>query len=214
MQITEIFHSIQGESSRAGLPCTFVRLTACNLRCQWCDTTYSFYGGTKMTLEQIMQQIEYFGCRLVEITGGEPLLQQEVYALMDYLLTEEYQVMLETSGERLLDRVPEKVFKIVDVKCPDSGAADTFNFDNIQYLNPHDEVKFVIASRRDYEFARTFTSSHRLCERVASVIFSPVHKAMAADEMARWMLEDKLQTPIRFGWQLHKSIWGPDTPGV
>jgi len=167
-----------------------------------------------MTLDQIMQQIEDFDCRLVEITGGEPLLQQEVYALMDRLLVDGYQVMLETSGERLIDRIPEKVFKIVDVKCPDSGAANTFNSGNIQYLNPHDEVKFVIASRQDYEFARAFTSSHQLCERVSSVIFSPVHEAMAADEMARWMLEDKLQTPIRFGWQLHKTIWGPDTPGV
>ena len=214
MQITEIFHSIQGESSRVGLPCTFVRLTACNLRCRWCDTEYSFYGGTKMTLDEVMARVDSLGCRLVEITGGEPLLQQEVYALMERLLAQGYDVMLETSGERLIDRVPREVVKIVDVKCPDSGEPDTFAIENLNHLQPDDELKFVIATRRDYEFARDFTHNHKLTDRVAAVIFSPVHGELAPPDLARWMLEDKLESPIRFGGQLHKVIWGADTPGV
>ena len=214
MQITEIFHSIQGESSHVGLPCTFVRLTACNLRCRWCDTEYSFHGGTKMTLDEVMAKVDSFGCRLVEITGGEPLLQQEVYALMERLLAQRYDVMLETSGERLIDQVPREVVKIVDVKCPDSGEPDTFAGENLDHLQPHDELKFVIAGRHDYEFARDFTHNHKLTDRVATVIFSPVHGELAPADLARWMLEDKLEAPIRFGGQLHKVIWGADTPGV
>ena len=214
MQITEIFHSIQGESTRAGLPCTFVRLTACNLRCRWCDTEYSFYGGAKMTLEEVMTKVDGFGCGLVEITGGEPLLQEEVYPLMDRLLSERYRVMLETSGERLINRVPAEVVKVVDVKCPDSGEPDTFALQNLDHLSPHDELKFVIATRRDYEFARDFTRRHKLTDRVAAVIFSPVHGEPAPADLAGWMLEDKLEAPIRFGWQLHKVIWGAETPGV
>ena len=214
MQITEIFHSIQGESTRAGLPCTFVRLTACNLRCRWCDTEYSFYGGTKMTLDEAMEKVEGFGCRLVEITGGEPLLQQEVYPLMDRLLADGYRVMLETSGERPIDRVPSEIVKIVDVKCPDSGEPDTFALKNLDHLSRHDELKFVIATRRDYEFARDFTRRHKLTDRVAAVIVSPVHGELDPAELARWMLDDKLESPIRFGGQLHKVIWGPDRPGV
>ena len=167
-----------------------------------------------MTLEQVVEQVEAFGCHLVEVTGGEPLLQQEVYPLMNRLLDEGYQVMLETSGERLIDRVPTEVIKVVDVKCPDSGEPATFDLNNIPYLQPHDELKFVIATRRDYEFAREFTFSHQLCERVAAVIFSPVHEEVEAKKVAEWMLEDKLESPICFGWQLHKVIWGPDTPGV
>ncbi len=214
MQITEIFHSIQGESSRVGLPCTFVRLTACNLRCRWCDTEYSFYGGTKMTLDEVMARVDSLGCRLVEITGGEPLLQQEVYALMERLLAKRYDVMLETSGERLIDQVPREVVKIVDVKCPDSGEADTFAGENLDHVQPHDELKFVVSTRRDYEFARDFTHDHKLTDRVAAVIFSPVHGELAPANLAGWMLEDQLESPIRFGGQLHKVIWGPDRPGV
>lgn len=213
MQITEIFRSIQGESTYAGLPCTFVRLTGCNLRCVWCDTEYSFYGGSKMTLDEILLKVEEFGVRLVEITGGEPLLQEEVYPLMERLLREGYTVMLETSGERPIDRVPPQVIKIVDVKCPDSGEADTFAPRNLEYLAPHDQIKFVITGRRDYEFAREFTAAHNLTARSEAVIFSPVHGKVDLPEMAAWILEDGLQQ-VRFGSQLHKVIWGADAHGV
>lgn len=213
MQVTEIFRSIQGESTYAGLPCTFVRLTGCNLRCVWCDTEYSFYGGAKMTLDEVMAKVDDFGGRLVEITGGEPLLQEEVYALMGRLLGKGYTVMLETSGERPIERVPREVIKIVDVKCPDSGEGDTFALPNLEQLAPHDQVKFVIATRRDYEFARDFTRNNRLHERTAAVIFSPVHGSVDLPQMAQWILEDGLDH-VRFGSQLHKTIWGADATGV
>ena len=213
MQITEIFKSIQGESTHAGLPCIFVRLTACNLRCTWCDTEYSFQGGTKMTLDDVLGRVRAFGGKLVEITGGEPLLQEEVYALMDRLLAEGYRVMLETSGERPIDRVPREVIKIVDVKCPDSGEPDTFAMENLSHLAPHDQIKFVIATRRDYEFARDFTRRHRLDERTAAVIFSPVHGQLDLADMAQWILDDALEN-VRFGYQLHKLIWGAEARGV
>ena len=213
MQITEIFKSIQGESTHAGLPCIFVRLTACNLRCTWCDTEYSFQGGTKMTLDEVLGRARAFGGKLVEITGGEPLLQEEVYALMDRLLAEGYRVMLETSGERPIARVPREVIKIVDVKCPDSGEPDTFAMENLGHLAPHDQIKFVIATRHDYEFARDFTRRHQLDERTAAVIFSPVHGQLDLADMAQWILDDGLEN-VRFGYQLHKLIWGAEARGV
>ena len=213
MQITEIFKSIQGESTYAGLPCTFVRLTACNLRCTWCDTEYSFYGGTRMTLDEVLERARSFGGKLVEITGGEPLLQDEVYPLMERLLAEDYKVMLETSGERPIDRVPHEVVKIVDVKCPDSGEPDTFAMKNLEHLAPHDQIKFVIATRRDYEFARDFTREHNLTARTAAVLFSPVHDQVDLKQMAQWILDDGLEE-VRFGYQLHKIIWGAEAKGV
>jgi 7-carboxy-7-deazaguanine synthase len=213
MQITEIFKSIQGESTHAGLPCIFVRLTACNLRCTWCDTEYSFHGGTKMTLDEVLGRVRAFGGKLVEITGGEPLLQEEVYPLMDRLLGEGYRVMLETSGERPIARVPSEVIKIVDVKCPDSGEPDTFAMENLNHLTAHDQIKFVIATRRDYEFARDFTRRHQLDERTAAVIFSPVHGQLDLADMAKWILDDGLEN-VRFGYQLHKLIWGAEARGV
>lgn len=213
MQITEIFKSIQGESTYAGLPCIFVRLTGCNLRCTWCDTEYSFYGGTRMSLDEIMERVRGFGGKLVEITGGEPLLQREVYPLMERLLGEGYRVMLETSGERPIRNVPREVVKIVDVKCPDSGEPDTFAMDNLEHLAPHDQVKFVIATRRDYEFSRDFCREHGLTSRVAAVIFSPVHGEVDLPELAEWIIADGLEQ-VRFGHQLHKTIWGAETPGV
>ncbi|HUG82146.1 MAG TPA: radical SAM protein [Bryobacterales bacterium] len=213
LQITEIFRSIQGESTRAGLPCTFIRLTGCNLRCTWCDTTYSFYGGTPMTLDQVLRKVADFGGKLVEITGGEPLLQQPVYPLMDRLLAEGYRVMLETSGERPINKVPREVIKIVDVKCPDSGEPETFLIENLRRLAPHDELKFVIGTRRDYEFSRDFTRQHELTTRVAAVSFSPVHGSVDLAALAKWMLDDGLEG-IRFGSQLHKSIWGAEARGV
>ena len=213
MQITEIFKSIQGESTYAGLPCIFIRLTGCNLRCTWCDTEYSFHGGKKMTLDEVMQRVYDFGGKLVEITGGEPLLQKEVYPLMDRLLAENYQVLLETSGERPIHKVPREVVKIVDVKCPDSGEADTFAMKNLASLGPHDQVKFVIGTRRDYEFARGFTREHGLGVRVSAIFFSPVHGEIGLPQMAQWIIDDQLEN-VRFGSQLHKTIWGADVPGV
>ena len=213
MQVTEIFKSIQGESTFAGLPCIFIRLTGCNLRCSWCDTEYAFHGGTKMTLDEVMGKVSAFGGKLVEVTGGEPLLQDEVYPLMDRLLADRYQVLLETSGERPIDRVPAEVVKIVDVKCPDSGEPDTFRLENLDRLQSHDQVKFVLATRRDYQFARDFTRSHRLPERVAAVIFSPAHGQVDLERMAEWILADRVEN-VRFGSQLHKLIWGPDAKGV
>lgn len=213
LQITEIFRSIQGESTRAGLPCTFIRLTGCNLRCTWCDTEYSFYGGARMTLDEVMSKVADLGGKLVEVTGGEPLLQRPVYPLMDRLLGEGYRVMLETSGERPIDKVPAEVIKIVDVKCPDSGEPDTFRLENLDHLSPHDELKFVIATRRDYEFARDLTKRHQLTQRAAAVIFSPVHGGIDLPNLAEWMLNDGLDE-VRFGHQLHKTIWGAEAKGV
>jgi len=213
MQITEIFKSIQGESTYAGLPCIFVRLTGCNLRCAWCDTEYSFHGGKKMTLDEVMQRVYDFRGKLVEITGGEPLLQEEVYPLMDRLLAESYKVLLETSGERPIHKVPREVVKIVDVKCPDSGEADTFAMKNLESLAPHDQVKFVMGTRRDYEFARGFTREHDLGARVSAIFFSPVHGKIGLPQMAQWIIDDQLEN-VRFGSQLHKTIWGADMHGV
>src|SRR6516164_1477728 len=186
MFITEIFRSVQGEGTRAGLPCVFVRLTGCNLRCTWCDTAYAFHGGKKMSVPDVLARVDEL-CRrgreqkgaqaavpLVELTGGEPLLQEEIYPLAEALLQRGYTVMIETSGERFVGRLPKEVIKIVDVTCPDSGEADTFEMRNLDELNKKDEVKFVISARRDYEFAREFTAEHRLAERVNAVLFSPV----------------------------------------
>ena len=227
MQITEIYKSIQGESSYAGLPCIFVRLTGCNLRCDWCDSEYTFVGGHKMTREEVLEEVERLSPQggLVEITGGEPLLQErEVVPLMESLLDSGYTVLLETSGERPLERVPREVVKVVDVKCPDSGEPDTFRMENLDALTSRDEVKFVLSSRTDYEFAREFTRSHGLGARVASVIFSPAFSKEAAGgrdtshclldprELAEWMLADDV--PGRLGLQIHKFIWDPAMKGV
>jgi len=228
MFITEIFKSIQGEGTRAGLPCIFVRLTGCNLRCTWCDTAYAFHGGKKLTVDEVMDQVEAFnqrpdgspaGVSLVELTGGEPLLQEEIYPLAEQLLAVGYTVMIETSGERFIGRLPEEVIKIVDVKCPDSGEPDTFDERNLEALGPHDEVKFVISSRADYEFAREFTRRHQLAQKVSEVLFSPVHDdpegkwtGLEAHRLVEWMLEDGL--PVRLGLQLHKIVWDPAMRGV
>ena len=235
MVITEIFRSIQGESTLAGLPCIFVRLTGCNLRCTWCDTAYAFHGGTKMSIEEILSRVEDLsaagadgasakigGARaisLVELTGGEPLLQPEAIPLAQRLLAAGYTVLIETSGERSIAELPREVIKIVDVKCPDSGEPDTFHMENLNVLAAKDEIKFVISSRRDYEFARDFTHRHGLAQRVHQVVFSPVHPdpegawpGMSARDLADWILADGL--PVRLGLQLHKFIWHPATRGV
>ena len=227
MQIIEIYKSLQGESSYTGLPCVFVRLAGCNLRCTWCDSEYTFKGGHRMTLEEVEDEVHRLSPDggLVEITGGEPLLQESgVVPLMDGLLVAGYTVLLETSGERPLERIPARVVKIVDVKCPDSGEADTFRMENLNALTPSDEVKFVIASRRDYEFAHDFIRDHALSSRVASVILSPAFRKDAAgardashclvdpQQLAEWMLADSLHA--RLGLQIHKFIWEPSLKGV
>jgi 7-carboxy-7-deazaguanine synthase len=225
MVITEIFKSVQGEGTRAGLPCIFVRLTGCNLRCTWCDTAYAFHGGTKFSLEEVLNRVDALAgegakrVSLVEITGGEPLLQPETPALAEKLLAAGHTVMIETSGERFVGVLPREVIKIVDVKCPDSGEPDTFDSANLEALGSGDEIKFVISSRRDYDFARDFTARHRLAERVHQVLFSPVFADPAgkwaglnARELAEWILADGL--PVRLGLQLHKFIWDPAMKGV
>jgi len=231
MFITEIFKSIQGEGTRAGLPCVFVRLTGCNLRCTWCDTAYAFHGGKKMSVEDVFSHVDELAGRteggngadaavpLVELTGGEPLLQEEVYPLAERLVAAGYTVMIETSGERFVGRLPREVIKIMDVKCPDSGEPDTFEMKNLAELTREDEIKLVISSRRDYEFAREFTREHRLAERVKQVLFSPVFddpegkwKGLEPRTLVAWMLEDGL--PVRLGLQLHKFVWDPAKRGV
>ena len=226
MQITEIYRSIQGESSFTGLPCIFVRLTACNLRCSWCDSEYTFTGGRKMTEAQVMAEVRALApVKLVEITGGEPMLQErEVVPLMQALIAEGYKVLLETSGERPLASVPGEVVKIVDVKCPGSGEGGSFCMENLRALQPHDEIKFVISDRGDYEFAREFAQQHQLARNVANVIFSPAFRKQAAgardashclvdpQELAEWMLADGVLA--RLGLQVHKFVWQPETKGV
>lgn len=231
MVITEIFKSIQGEGTRAGLPCIFVRLTGCNLRCTWCDTAYAFHGGKKMSVEEVLARVDELAGRaegrlgsqaavpLVELTGGEPLLQDEVIPLAEKLVAAGYAVMIETSGERYIGNLPAAVIKIVDVKCPDSGEPDTFETRNLEALSANDEVKFVLATRRDYEFARDFTEQHGLARRVKQVLFSPVSEdpqgkwaGLEPRELVEWILADGL--PVRLGLQLHKFIWDPATKGV
>jgi 7-carboxy-7-deazaguanine synthase len=223
MLISEIFRSIQGESSYAGLPCIFVRLTGCNLRCTWCDTAYAFHGGTKMEIEEVLARVsELAGSTpgfLVELTGGEPLLQAECVPLAEQLLAAGYRVMIETSGERLVGTLPRDVVKIVDVKCPDSGEGGTFKLENLAALDRKDEVKFVISGRRDYEFARDFIAEYDLKQRVGQIIFSPVAPdplgtwaGLEARLLAEWILADGL--PVRLGLQIHKFIWDPAMRGV
>ena len=227
MQITEIYKSLQGESTYAGLPCIFVRLTGCNLRCTWCDSEYTFQGGVKMSLEQVLSEVGRLSPDggLVEITGGEPMLQQrEVVPLMHSLLERRYKVLLETSGERPLNVVPTEVVKIVDVKCPDSGEGETFRLENLEALTANDELKFVLSSRKDYEFACDFVRSHNLCDRVSAILFSPAfrkdatgardtsHCLLDPQELAEWMIADA--APARLGLQLHKFIWDPAVKGV
>jgi len=235
MFITEIFKSIQGEGTRAGLPCIFVRLTGCNLRCTWCDTAYAFHGGVKMSVAQVAARVDQLAGRipattsgpsssvvavpLVELTGGEPLLQEDIYPLAQQLLASGYTVMIETSGERFIGKLPREVIKIVDVKCPDSGEPDTFEMRNLEALSKNDEIKFVLSTRRDYEFAREFTLQHNLPEHTHQVLFSPVFEGPEGNrpgleprKLVEWILEDFL--PVRLGLQLHKFVWDPTTKGV
>src|SRR2546425_9239874 len=220
MVITEIFKSVQGEGTRAGLPCVFVRLTGCNLRCTWCDTAYAFHGGTKMTVDEVLRRVAELSGKgsktghvrpaipLVELTGGEPLLQEEIYPLAEKLLAAGYTVLIETSGERFIGGLPREVIKIVDVKCPDSGEADTFEMRNLGALSGNDAVKFVLSTRRDYEFARSFTSQHGLAQRVKQVLFSPVFE----DPQGKWLgLEPRLLVEwiLAGGLPVRLGLYGP-----
>jgi len=212
LTVFEIYESIQGESTHAGRQCVFVRLAACDLRCAWCDTPYAFTGGTKKAVDDIVREVEGFGARMVEITGGEPMLQREVTVLMQKLLDAGHEVLLETGGHIPLDDVPEAVVAIIDVKCPGSGESARMHWPNLEQLSPHDEVKFVIADRVDFEYACEVVRRYDLTARAAAVLYSPVHGALAPAELARWILAARL--PVRLQLQQHKYIWSPETRGV
>jgi 7-carboxy-7-deazaguanine synthase len=212
LTINEIFHSIQGESTYAGAPCVFVRLTACDLRCTWCDTPYAFTDGAKRTVAEVVEEVAGRGCPLVEITGGEPLLQDDVYPLMTALLNRGLTVLLETGGHISLERVPDGVVKIVDVKCPGSGESARNHWPNLDRVGPRDEVKFVIQDRADYEFARGVVERRQLTRQCAAVLFSPVHGVLPPSDLAAWVLADGL--PVRLQLQVHKYIWGAHARGV
>ena len=212
LTVNEIFYSIQGESTFAGRPCVFVRLTGCDLRCRWCDTAYAFHEGGPTTLDEVHAAVESYGCPLVEITGGEPLLQPDVYPLMRRLLEAGKTVLLETGGHVDISDVPAAVVKVVDVKCPGSGEASRNDWANLDRLARHDEVKFVIRDRTDYEFAREAVERHGIAGRCAGVLFSPVHGVLEPVELAGWLLRDRV--PARVQVQLHKYVWGPEARGV
>ena len=212
LTINEIFHSIQGESTHAGRPCVFVRLTACDLRCSWCDTTYAFHEGHKMSVDEVLQRVDAYGCDVVEITGGEPLLQKDVYPLMRQLLDRGRTVMLETGGHLSVEEVPEGVIRVIDVKCPGSGESARNHWENLDRLRPTDEIKFVVCDRADYEYAREIVERRRLLGRCGAVLFSPVHGVLDAKALAAWVLEDRL--PVRVQLQIHKFIWDATTRGV
>ena len=212
LTINEIFHSVQGESTYAGRPCVFVRLTACDLRCSWCDTPYAFHEGRKRSLEDVLREVEGYECPLVEVTGGEPLLQEAVYPLMESLVELGKTVLLETGGHRSTSRVPVDVVTILDVKCPGSGESHRNCWENLAKLRAHDEVKFVVKDRADYEYARNVIEERALRGRVAAIHFSPVHGVLDPKSLSEWVLADRL--PVRVQLQLHKYIWSPDTRGV
>jgi 7-carboxy-7-deazaguanine synthase len=217
LRVTEIFHSIQGESTWAGTPMTFVRLTGCPLRCVWCDTAYSFHGGTPMTLDEIVASVESVGAPVVEITGGEPLVHRNAFVLAERLLALGYTVLVETSGAVDVAPLDARVHKIMDLKCPGSGEASKNLWSNLDHLTGRDELKLVIADRVDYEWARDVVRERALERRVQegslrAIHFSPVWDGIELADLARWILEDGLR--VRFQIQLHKLIWGADVPGV
>ncbi|HEV3113880.1 MAG TPA: radical SAM protein [Candidatus Binataceae bacterium] len=210
--VNEIFYSVQGESTHAGRPCAFVRLTACNLRCNYCDTEYAFYEGRRMTVAEVVEQVEGYHCPLVEITGGEPLLQEGVYQLCAALLEADLQVMIETSGAADVSRLDPRVIKIMDLKCPGSGEAGRNLWSNLRHLTARDEVKFVISDRADYEWTSAVIAEHALEQRVNALLLSPAFGRIDSASLAAWMLEDRL--PARLQLQMHKYIWPPNARGV
>lgn len=212
LTVNEIFHSIQGESTYAGRPCVFVRLTACDLRCVWCDSPYAFHEGRKMSIDEVVEAVKAYGCPLVEMTGGEPLLQKDVYPLMERLHEAGLQVLIETGGHRSLAQVPAWATAVMDVKCPGSGEAAKHDAGNFARLRPHDEVKFVVADRADYDYAKDVIARESLAGRVAAIHLSPVHGILDARTLSEWVLADRL--PVRVQLQVHKFIWGPEVRGV
>lgn len=211
LRVNEIFYSVQGEGLRAGQPCGFVRLTGCPLRCRWCDTEYAFYEGDWMTVDEVVARLRAFDCPLVEVTGGEPLLQPAVYPLLSRLADENETVLLETSGAVSVADVDPRVVRIVDVKCPGSGEAERNDWSNLDLLTDRDEIKFVIADRRDYHWARDVLVRHDLIRRCV-VHFAPAFDELAARDLVKWILHDRLN--VRLGLPLHKLIWPPETRGV
>ncbi len=211
LEVTEIYKSIQGESTYMGRPCVFVRLTGCNLRCVWCDTTHAFYDGKNLSIDQIIDQVKSYSINLVEITGGEPLLQKEVFPLMESLLKNKFQVMLETSGSLSVKNVPAEVIKILDLKCPGSGEENKNLWENLNYLANTDEIKFVIADKIDYEWSKKVLQNHEFDKKIP-ILFSPVFEKLKLKDLTEWILEDNL--PVRLHAQLHKYIWDQKTIGV
>ncbi|OPY18893.1 MAG: 7-carboxy-7-deazaguanine synthase [Syntrophus sp. PtaB.Bin075] len=213
LKVNEIFYSIQGESSFIGIPCVFVRLTGCNLRCSYCDTRYAYEEGTLWDIPDILDRISSYHCPLVEITGGEPLLQEETPLLIRDLLNRGYQVLLETNGSRPIRTIDERCVRIVDIKCPSSGESRSNDYRNLDDLTGQDEIKFVLGERKDYEFAKEILISRNLANRISHPpIFSPVTNSLDPKKLVRWILEDHL--PVRFQLQLHKILWGNDVRGV
>lgn len=212
MNICEIFYSIQGETTYSGLPCVFIRTSGCNLRCSYCDTKYAYEGGTEMSVDQVLDQARSYGCHLIAITGGEPLVQREtVGSLMASLLKSGDTVLLETNGSLSMESVDDRVVKILDLKCPDSGMSERMDWNNIQHLNEHDQVKFVLSSRRDYEWTREMLAKYPILNKLEALV-SIVFGALEARDVAKWMLDDKLNA--RFQLQIHKYIWHPEARGV
>jgi 7-carboxy-7-deazaguanine synthase len=212
LRVNEIFYSIQGEGSRAGEPCVFVRMTGCGLRCSYCDTEYAFYEGEDQPIGEIIKKVEFYNCKLIELTGGEPLEQEGVYSLMDDLLLKGFELMLETGGHIDISRIDRRVRRIVDLKTPSSGMMKRNRYENIEQLTKHDEVKFVIGSREDYEWSRGQVWKFDLDTHVGTVLFSMVHGALGLRELAEWILEDHL--PVKLQTQLHKLIWPEVLKGV
>lgn len=212
LTVSEIYLSIQGESTYTGQPCVFVRLTACNLRCTWCDTPYAFTGGKKMTIDEVIDEVAGLGSRLVELTGGEPLLQPDAIPLMERLIADGYEVLLETGGHMPVDKVPDEVVTVLDVKCPASGEADRMHWPNLDQLSSRDEVKFVVQDRTDFDYAADVVRRYRLAERVRAVLVAPVFGVLEPAELAQWILDAHL--PVRLQLQTHKYIWDPGTRGV
>ena len=212
LKINEIFHSIQGESTKAGLPCIFVRLTYCNIRCVYCDTEYAFYEGVDKSIDEIIHEVKSFSCKLVEITGGEPLVQENVQILMKQLCNLGYEVLIETGGSLPIEVIDKRVKVIMDLKTPFSKMEKKNRYENIQYLKPTDEVKFVIGSREDYDWVKEMISKYDLINRVEQVLLSPVFDRVENIQLAEWILQDKLN--VRFQLQMHKYIWHPETRGV
>ena len=213
MRITEIFYSIQGESSFAGRPCIFVRLTWCNLRCTWCDSEYTFSGGTEMAIDEVLEQVRRYPCRLIEITGGEPLVQKkECLELVRRLCDEGYEVLIETSGSLDISLLDQRAIRIIDVKCPGSGEEERNRWENLDSLTPRDEIKFVILDRRDFDYACEVIDRYQLASRNPAVLFSPVWGAIDLREISAWILETGMNARLQL--QMHKYIWGPETKGV